>query len=160
MDRFRLTAIPLLLLVAAGSSAQAGDSPEASFAALRSKVKELEKSAAPEKRVIYADITKDLTVCEQGAAIRGTGDLSQYIYNGVYSWSVLPTANGFCVRLFLPFNRPLAMDEARDLLVASRMEFPVNAPPVPANAEEPRMGRGFGKDVNYPATKKPCNRSQ
>jgi hypothetical protein len=141
-------AIPLVLLAAACLSAQAGDSPEASFASLRSKAKELEMSAAPEKRVIDAGVSNDLTVCGQGAATHGTGDLSQYIYNGVYSWSILPTANGFCVHLFLPFNRPLAVDEARDLLVGSRMEFPVDASPVPANAEEPRMGRGFGKDVN------------
>lgn len=149
LDRVRLIAIPLLWLVTAVSAAQAARSQEDSFAALRSKVEELKVLATPEKRVVYAEITKNLTACEQSAVIREGENLAQYIYNDVYEWSVLPTANGFCVHLFQPFQRSLSVDGASDLLVGSRMEFPVGVSPVPSSATiaEPRMGRGFGKEV-------------
>ena len=149
LDRVGLIAILLLWLVTTVSAAQAAKSPEDSFASLRSKVEELKVFDTPEKRVMYAEITKNLTACEQGAGIRDGENLAQYIYNDVYEWSVLPTTNGFCVHLFQPFQRPLSVDEASDLLVGSRMEFPVDVSPVPSSAKiaEPRMGRGFGKEV-------------
>jgi len=72
LDRVGLIAILLLWLVTTVSAAQAAKSPEDSFAALRSTVEELKVLDTPEKRVMYAEITKNLTACEQGGGkVRG-----------------------------------------------------------------------------------------
>jgi hypothetical protein len=146
VGRFFLIA-GLLALGAANSLAQAPDSRAETFAALRAEVQTLKLSAPAEKRAVFAEVTRDLTECDKGP-LNIEGERTQYIYNDVYAWAILPTSGGFCVHLVQPMYRPLSLSEASDLLVASRMEFPVDAQVQPsADAIEPQMGRGFGKEV-------------
>jgi len=122
-----------IILATASIAAQAAP-PSDSFDALRQKVRELRFQATPEQLATYAELVGDLTNCPPGPPRGESGVLSRYIYNAVYTWGSVITPGGFCIVLVSPVHRPLAFDEASDLLTASRMEFPV---PAPKAADDP-----------------------
>jgi hypothetical protein len=132
-----------LFFLGASAFAYAVEPSEDSFSALRAEVNLLRQPVTPEKQIALNAASLNLTACERDPTPPLAPEYLQYIYNGVYAWAKLQTAGGFCVYLVRPTSRPLAIDEARDLLAASNMEFPVpkeNAPVPPT--DEPKMGRG------------------
>ncbi|MGN6519995.1 MAG: hypothetical protein ACTHK2_11290 [Dokdonella sp.] len=135
-------------LVLIGGSAWGSGSGEESFAALRAEVQRLRPSAPPKQITELSESTKNLTVCESAPLLVQNGDRAQYIFNEVYSWSILKTPGGFCVHLVEPVYRPLSIQEATDLLAASKTQFQTIEPRAPASENsEPKMGRGFSSEV-------------
>jgi hypothetical protein len=68
--------------------------------------------------------TTDVALLESQPGAKG--GRSQWIYNGSYSWQTLQVGGGICVFLRQPEHRGLTVAEARTLLSASRLEFPVD----------------------------------
>ena len=62
--------------------------------------------------------------------------MSQWIYNGMYSWGVIPLAEGTCVYLQRPEHRGLIREEGQVLLSASRLPFPAAVSPEDAAREK------------------------
>jgi hypothetical protein len=102
--------------------ALAADIGGQSFAALRVEVNRLRPLASPEKRAIIAADAENLTACGNTSVSPEDGTLIQRIYNDLYEWAALRTPGGFCIHLIRPFSRDLSVDEASDLLAASRMD--------------------------------------
>lgn len=103
---------------------------EDSFLELQRKVDELVGKQEQEKIAQIADITKKTTDCPKAPLSRtmdAGSSLSQYIYNDRYEWTAVPTTEGICVTLNVPFKRYLSKNEANYLLTASVLEFPVDA---------------------------------
>lgn len=52
---------------------------------------------------------------------------SQWIYNGVYTWTVMPAAGGSCVYLRSPEDRGLTQIEAQSLYVSRTLPLPLDS---------------------------------
>ena len=122
----------LLFIALAGSSAVSAAQearsrdPAQLFSDLRSEVAELRQRGGGEKSAFPAQPANGLVECLPDVEGKSSGQFVQYIYNQLYRWSIVPVGSRYCVFLWHPLNRSLSPDEARDLLDASRMEFPVH----------------------------------
>ena len=116
----------LLLLAFFQSVVYAAELPEELLSDLRAEVNHLRNAVSSAKRTEVAAETKNLTECGPYQPPDNFGSFIQYMYNGVYRWSLVRTDNGVCIYLFAPVNRPLSVEEGRDLVLASKMEFPVD----------------------------------
>lgn len=121
---------PCLLLAIAQAAAQDMPANASAFDELRRELRWHSSSASPEvTEAVRIEMTgvRDCGNFDPAAPDAGSAESSssQYIYNADYSWSIVQAGTHRCVSLTRPELRALSREEAHDLFLASRTQFPV-----------------------------------
>jgi hypothetical protein len=73
--------------------------------------------------------SESLAAFREAGGLRPADESKAFIYNAAYTQVRLPVGHDFCVYIKQPVDRPLSVDEARDLYVAEHVDFPDYDPP-------------------------------
>jgi V8-like Glu-specific endopeptidase len=132
MKLFIYRTLHATLLIVAVTAHHARADNQNMFLELRSQVAAMRPQLSPERLRSLNSQTATLTDCQNPASSQNKptiGQHTQYIYNSIYSWTMIRTQGGYCVYAISPVDRTLTIDEARDLLTASHIQFSVPATP-------------------------------
>lgn len=123
----------ILIAISAGVSGQASSPFDLLLQKVRSEPDPKASAEIAEKLVDCSYLGED---ADKETELQGS-EYTQWIYNGLYVWRLIPADDGACVYLSIPEKRGLDIEDAVALLIAHNREFPFPNEDSPSNPVGP-----------------------